>query len=424
MQFNVRRSRISGQVSIPASKSHTIRAVYIASLAEGTSRIRKGLHSADTASAVRVCESMGARISQNGEDFEVTGFGAHPHAPDRSVDVGNSGTSLRIGLSAAALASGTTEFTGDEQIRKRPLKPLMDALNSLGAQTVSVNGNGMAPVRVTGPMQGGEATVDAFTSQFLTSLLISCPLAGRDSTITVLNLNEKPYVDITMWWLEKQSVTIANEPDYSSFIISGGQAYTPFDVVIPADFSSATFFVVLAAVSGGTVTFNNLDLSDPQGDKRVLDAVEEMGAAVSEKNGCVTVQGDGLTGMEIDMNDIPDALPALAVAGCFAEGETRLVNAPQARVKETDRIAVMCRELSRMGADIQELEHGLVIRRSALAGASVSGHRDHRVVMALAVAGLNAEGETLIDTAEAVNITFPGFVRCVEACGGTIEQII
>jgi 3-phosphoshikimate 1-carboxyvinyltransferase len=337
------------------------------------------------------------------------------------VDVGNSGTSLRIGVSVAALAPGTTEFTGDEQIRRRPLQPLLDALNSLGAEAVSVHNNGMAPVKVKGPMNGGHTSVDAFTSQFLTSLLMSCPLAAEDTEITVVNLNERPYIDMTIWWLRKQNIGITHDPDYTCFAIPGNQSYSPFDMEIPADFSSATFFIVLAAVSGGKIVFENLDLSDPQGDKKVLDVVEEMGALVVEEKGTVCVQGGELKGIEVDMNDIPDALPALAVAGCFAEGETRLVNAPQARVKETDRIRVMHEELSRMGADIEELEDGLIIRKSDLKGTSVHGHDDHRIVMALTVAGVNAEGATHVDTAEAVDITFPGFAECMKECGGRIS---
>ena len=420
MIFKVAKSQIEGRLSMPASKSHTIRAVYIASLAQGTSLIRNPLRSADTASAVNVCTHLGAEIRELSPDFEVKGFGSEPSSSDSVVDVGNSGTSLRIGVSAAALAQGMTEFTGDEQIQRRPLQPLLDALNSLGAEAVSVHDNGMAPVKIKGPMKGGHASIDAFTSQFLSSLLISCPLASEDTEITVLNLNEKPYIDMTLWWLQKQNINFSCDQEYTSFSIPGSQSYSPFDLEIPADFSSATFFIVLAAVSGGTVVFENLDLGDPQGDKKVLAVVEEMGALVAEENGTVCVQGGELEGIEVDINDIPDALPALAVAGCFAEGETRLVNAPQVRLKETDRIKVMHEELSLMGADIEELEHGLIIRKSNLQGTSVHGHDDHRVVMALAVAGLNAEGETQIDTAEAVDITFPGFAECVEACGGKI----
>jgi len=422
MRFRVRASSstIGGTVRIPPSKSHTIRAVYCASYAAGESLIRGPLRSADTASAVEVCRRLGAEISEREEAFLVKGFGGRPSPASGTVDVGNSGTSLRIGMGVAALAPGETVFTGDEQIRRRPLGPLGDALNDLGARVDFLLGNGCAPVRVRGVMEGGATSIEAVTSQYLTSLLMNCPLAPRDTEIAVPLLNERPYIDMTLWWLRKRSVAVEYDEGYTRFFLEGGQAYSPFEEDIPADFSSATFFIVLAAVSGGEIAFPGLDLDDPQGDKEVLRVVEAMGARVERDESGVRVRGGELRGMEVDMNAIPDALPALAVAGCFARGETRLVNAPQARLKETDRIRVMREELERMGARVEELEHGLVVRESALHGAWVHGRGDHRVVMALAVAGLNAPGETVVETAEAVDVTFPGFAGCVAACGGWI----
>ena len=192
---------------------------------------------------------------------------------------------------------------------------------------------------------------------------------------------------------------------------------------IPGDFSSATFFIALAAISGDEIVLENLDINDPQGDKMVLSILESMGAKVEYRESCIVVKGDRLTGMEIDMNYIPDALPAMAVVGCFAEGETRLVNVPQARIKETDRISVMCHELRKMGASVSELPDGLIIRKSRLKGCEVDGHHDHRVVMALTVAGLNAEGDTLVKTAEAINVTFPDFAYLVKRCGYDINVL-
>ncbi|NMB96515.1 MAG: 3-phosphoshikimate 1-carboxyvinyltransferase, partial [Clostridiaceae bacterium] len=169
------------------------------------------------------------------------------------------------------------------------------------------------------------------------------------------------------------------------------------------------------------ITLGNLDMTDPQGDKLVLSYLENMGAKISFRDNSVTIKGHKLHGVEIDMNATPDALPAMAVAGCFAEGETKLLNVPQARIKETDRISVMCHELRKMGADIFELPDGLVIRKSKLTGCEVSGHYDHRIAMALAIAGISSEGVTIIDTAESINITFPEFVSYLKHCGGAVE---
>jgi len=271
-------------------------------------------------------------------------------------------------------------------------------------------------------MKGGKTSLDAVTSQYLSALLISAPLAEKDTKIEIIRLNEIPYVDITLWWLDKLNIRYEND-SYKFFNIPGGQKYKSFNAIIPGDFSSATFFMVLAAISRGEFILENLDMSDPQGDKQVLGILESMGTKVKIDENSITVKGDRLIGREIDMNSIPDALPAMAVAGCFAEGETRLVNVPQARLKETDRIHVMFEELSRLGADVEELPDGIVIRQSKLKGCHVKGHGDHRIVMALAIAGLNIEGETVIDTAEAVNVTFPEFVDIIKACNGDIEFI-
>ena len=407
-------------VKIPGSKSHTIRALFIASLAQGQSEIVQPLFSDDALSAVEVCKALGAEIYENGENFKVYGFEDNPSIPDDIVDVGNSGTTLRFGVTAAALAKGYTILTGDRQIRNRPMEPLIRACNDLGAKIFSTRNNGMAPIVVKGRMVGGITEIDAYTSQFLSSLLITCPLLEKDTEIVVTQLNEKPYVEMTLWWLDKQGISYYND-DFKSIYVRGNQKYKPLKTVIPGDFSSATFFMVLAAISGKSITLENLDMTDPQGDKLVLSFLENMGAKVTYQKSNVTIKGDKLHGIKIDMNFTPDALPAMAVAGCFADGETRLLNVPQARLKETDRISVMCHELRKMGADISELSDGLIIKKSKLTGCEVNGHYDHRVAMALAIAGLSIEGTTVIDTAESIGVTFPEFIRLIKHCGGNAD---
>lgn len=422
MLLKVKKSITHGAVSIPGSKSHTIRALFIASLAAGRSVIRNPLLSGDAFSAADVCKSFGARFESTEDSFIVNGFGASPAVPENIVDVGNSGTSLRFAMMTAGLADGATVFTGDKQIRRRPLGSLISAMNQLGGEVFSTRGNDMAPVVVKGRLSGGRTQLDALTSQYLSSILINAPLLDNDTEITVSRLNEIPYVEMTMWWLDNQGIEYRNDR-FNTIWIKGGQRYKALDVSIPGDFSSATFFMVLAAISGGEFVLKNLDMSDPQGDKKVLDYLNEMGADVRHSSEGIVIKGNGLKGIEIDMNSTPDALPAMAVAGCFADGETRLVNVPQARVKETDRISVMCSELKKMGADIEELPEGLVIRKSKMRGCTVSGYNDHRIVMALAVAGMNIEGETIIETAEAMNVTFPAFPELVKECGGNIEIV-
>lgn len=408
MKAIIRKGRPGGTMTVPPSKSHTIRAVFIASLADGTSEISAPLKSGDTEACIRIWKALGAEIFQTGDGITVRGTGGSVKTPEDILDTGNSGTTLFFALSAAALCDGWSFFTGDGQIRNRSAGPLLDGLNQLGAEAFSSRGTGCAPIAVRGPLTGGKAEISCPTSQYLSSLLISLPLAADDSVITVPLLNEKPYVDMTLRWLEESGIQTERE-DYSRFIIEGGQSYRSFRKRIPGDFSSASFFLCAAAVTGSELTLQNLDPEDSQGDRRILNILSEMGASWKLSDSGITIKSGGLTGGDFDINDIPDALPILAVTACFARGETRLLNVPQAREKETDRIAVMAAELSKMGASVRELPDGLVIRESRLTGAEVDGHGDHRAVMALAAAGLAASGETVIRTAESAAVTFPDF---------------
>ena len=419
MRLLVTRSSLSGIVPIPGSKSHTVRAVALASLADGVSRIRRPLAAADTMSAVNAYQLLGAEINRP-DEWVVRGVAGRPRVPDNVIDVANSGTTLYIALGSAALVDGISVFTGDDQIRRRPAGPLMDALNKLGPKVESTRANDVAPIIVRGGLRGGDIQLDCSkTSQYLTSLLINCPLASGDTRIRALDMVERPYIDMTLQWVRGLGVEIAEvAPD--EFEIKGGQSYRPFDKAVPADFSSATFFLCAAAITGCELTLTGLDMADTQGDKAVVDMLRQMGAEIDDTSYGLVVSADGLTGCELDLSDTPDALPALAVTACFAEGETRLVNVAQARLKETDRIAVMCEELTKMGADIEELLDGLVIRKSNLRGAAVDGHQDHRAIMALAVAGLATDGTTEIEGAEALDVTFPNFVELMNSIGAGI----
>jgi 3-phosphoshikimate 1-carboxyvinyltransferase len=420
MQLVCEQSRLHGVVDIPGSKSHTIRAVAIASLAAGRSRIEAPLISADAEAAVRAYRALGATIETHDDHWFVDGFDGKPHAPAQIIDVMNSGTTLRLAVgSAALLQQGQATFTGDDQIQRRPIGPLAQSLRDMGATVQSTRGNDCAPVIVSGPLRGGKTSIEAMTSQYVSSLLINCPLAASDCDIDVPLLHEKPYVHLTLWWLERAGIELTRD-ELRRFHVPGGQRYKPFDLRVPGDFSSATFFLCAGALSDNDVRLRGLDMDDPQGDKAVIDYLRQMGARIDIDDDTIRVRppADGaLRGCELDLNATPDALPMMAVTACFAEGRTVLGNVPQARLKETDRIAVMAAELSKMGATIAERPDGLVIERSDLKPAEVLGHHDHRVVMSLAVAGSMIESGTRISTAEAMNVTFPTFVDCMNGLG-------
>lgn len=406
---------------IPGSKSHTIRAVAIAALAEGESRIEAPLTCADTLAATDAYAAAGAAIERAEDVWTVRGTGGEVQAPMRGVDVRNSGTTLRMAMgSFALLREGAAELTGDEQIQRRPAGPLVDSLNDLGARVESLRGNGCAPFRVSGRLSGGETSIEATTSQYLSSLLLNTPLSDGDTAIRVPLLNEAPYVRMTIDWLEKVGAKLVYADDFSAFEVAGGQRFKAFSQRIPADWSSATFFLGAGAIAGNEVIVEGLDMADSQGDKLVVDYLRAFGADVEVRAEGIAVSGGALRCGELDLNATPDALPMMAVVACMGEGRTTLANVPQARIKETDRIAVMAGELARMGAETKELPDGLVIGEAKLRGAALDGHGDHRVVMALAVAAAAAEGETTINGAEAVSVTFPTFWDLMKGLGADI----
>jgi len=424
MKLIVEKSRLKGTVAIPASKSQTNRAVAIAALAEGTSNISNPLVSNDTLSAVDCYRALGAGIdTADSCVWKVTGTGGKITAPDKIIDVGNSGTTLRIAAGSAALAGPDQiiSLTGDEQIRSRPIGPLLDSLNELGAKCRTINDNGNPPVEIVGQLKGGKTSIAAVTSQYLSSLLLCAPLAAGDTEIEVTLLNEPGYVQMTLDWLDKQGIEYENQ-EFRKFRIKGGQSYKAFDTAVCADFSSATFFLCAAALSGDQVTLKGLDFADSQPDKAVVDYLKQMGADIKIESDSVIVKAVPLKGTQIDMNATPDALPAMAVTAAFAQGETRLVNVPQARNKETDRISAMTQELKKLGVDVEELPDGLIICQSELKPVNLHGWADHRIVMGLSLAAMAIDGRCSIDTAEAMSVTFPNYVELMKSIGAKMEM--
>ncbi len=424
MFWRVKKSDLSGRITVPPSKSHTIRAILIATLAEGESVIEGALIEGDGKSALEAAVALGAECQLNGDLLKIKGIGSDFSKGSDAIFMGNSGTGTRLFCGAAALGSKPRTFDGDESLRTRPMKPLLSALSKLGVEYTIHSKSGDIPFTVKGQITGGETTVSGVTSQFLSSLLLSTPLTPDDTVIHVQNLNEKPYIKITLWWLDKMGVRYDASNDFSRFKIYGNQKYTPFNGRIPGDFSSATFGAVAGTLTNGAITLDNIDFTDPQGDKEIFNVLEKMGANIKRNRNSATVsKSSKIYGIKIDLNAMPDALPALSVLGCIAEGKTEIVNVGQARIKETDRISIMTRELSKMGARIEEKDDGLVIYQSKLEGCKVSGYNDHRVVMALALAGIIAEHETIIDTAESALVTYPGFVDDFTKIGADIKII-
>lgn len=422
MKLTAKKSRLRGSVAIPASKSHTIRAVAIASLADGQSNIRNPLVSDDAISAAKCYALLGAKTDCSDKAcWKITGTGGKLKTPAEIIDVGNSGTTLRLAVGSAALLpkGQKVTFTGDAQIQTRPIQPLLDSLNELGAKAKSLKNNGSAPVEIEGQIIGGKTTIECFTSQYLSSLLLATPLAQKDTEIIVPLLNEPDYVKITLDWLDWQGIKYENQ-NMKRFIVKGNQKYKAFDKRIPADFSSATFFLCAAAILDADIAITGLDFSDSQPDKAVVDYLKKMGVKIEITAAGVSVKSSQLKGVDIDMNRTPDALPAMAVTAAFAQGTTRFLNVPQARKKETDRIKCMAEELTKLDAKVEELPDGLIVHGSKLKAANLDGRGDHRIVMALSLAAMALDEPCTIDTAEAMNVTFPDFVNLMKHLGADI----
>jgi len=452
MRARISPHAFSGTVQIPASKSHTIRQLLIASLAGGASEIIAPLDSLDTQSCAAACRAFGAKVLEhrtrdpqcpNPPNADGTRLAVYTAQGNngfktgdrrRSINVGNSGTTLYLALAAAGLGSEPFEFTGDEQIQRRSASPLLDALAGLGIRAVSVNGNGCAPIVIQGPWKGGKVTLPCPTSQYLSALLLAAPLApaGVVTEIDIPLLNERPYVEMTLSYLNAQNIpweasganAVGYDSDFSHFVIPGGASWKSFSRSVPGDFSSAAFPACAAAITGGPVTILGLDPKDLQGDKLFLTMLAEMGCAVQwEQVGetaeyRLTISRSGpLRGGSFDLNATPDLLPAVAVTAAFAKGDTTLFNVAHARIKETDRITVMAAELAKLGVRCAERPDGLIIHGcgGAVSGGRINGHNDHRIVMAFAAAALGAKTPIEIDTAESANVTYPGFLELLNA---------
>jgi 3-phosphoshikimate 1-carboxyvinyltransferase len=429
MDVRIRPSSVAGDTKAPASKSYSHRAILAAGYADGA-RIVDPLLSADTRATARAVEAFGGGVSESGTDLEVTGFDGSPATPSDVLDCANSGTTIRLVAATAALAGGATVLTGDESLRSRPQEPLLDAIGQLGGRAESTRRNGQAPLVVGGAITGGRAVIPGdVSSQFVTALLMAGAVTDRGIDVDLTTeLKSAPYVEITREVLAEFGVDTLDRE--SGFSVPGRQRYAPAggSYSVPGDFSSISYLLaagVLAGEGGEGVTIEGAHPS-AQGDTAIVDIVGEMGGDVDwdQVAGVLTARRSELDGVTVDVGDTPDLLPTIAVLGAAADGTTRIENAEHVRYKETDRVAAMADALERLGASVEEERDSLTIHggESDLEGAIVHGRRDHRIIMALAVAGLVADGETTITDANHVDVSFPGFFDVLERLGADIDR--
>ena len=414
-----RGGRAEGKVSPPPSKSHTHRAIIMSALSEGRCEVSSPLISFDTRATMDAVRAMGAVVTER--EGSVTVECESIHAPDRTIDVMNSGTTMRLMTGISSLFSEKVVLTGDSSIQKRPMGPLLDSLSAAGVECSS-NG-GKPPVEVRGPITGSELVIDGgVSSQFVSSLIMSSPLTGRPTDVRITgHLVSKPYIDITTSMMGKFGVEVTEE---GNVFHAEPQHYRPTDYRVPADFSSSAFPLVAGGIAG-RVTARGMDMSDPQGDRKIIDVLKEAGCDVEVSGDEVTCSNTGrLEGAEIDMGDIPDLFPVVAVLLSTAKGRSRLYGAPHLRFKESDRIALTENMLRTLGADICGTEDGCVIEGvERLHGGRIEHNGDHRMMMAAAVASLVSDGPVSMENDACWNVSYPGFPEQMRSIGMDIEGL-
>lgn len=409
--------KLEGKTEIPTSKSHTMRALLFALMAKGKSRIHKPLPSPDTYAMLNAIRYLGAKIDMEGQALVIEGVAGKLHPAEDVIQCGNSGQVLRFIGALSALAPSYTILTGDLSIRhNRPVKPLLSGLTQLGAFAVSSRLDDSAPIVIKGPIKHGKATIEGIDSQPVSALLMLGAFAPIDLHVT--KPGEKPWVSVTLSWLDRFDIPYENH-NFEHYKTKGHASIKGFDYTVPGDHSSAAFPLVASLLTGSEVILDNIDIKDVQGDKAIIGVLESMGASFEMDGTRLSVKkGHSLRGIKIDVNDFIDALPILAVVGCFAKGKTEIVNAAIARKKESDRIHCIAVELTKMGAKIEELPDGLIVHESNLHGSmDLQSHHDHRLAMALSVAALAAEGESLIHGIECTAKSYPTFYGDMQKLG-------
>ena len=457
------RASLSGRIFVPGSKSHTIRALLLASLAEGVSHIKNPLPSADCLSTAAAVPLLGSVVDLNlstegepGTEWTVHGAGKKLHLPADVVNVGNSGSLLYFLTPIAATFSGTSVFTGDDSIRKRPVNHLLAALRQLGAECfTAIPGKDGCPVIVTGPLKAGTVTTEGeVSSQYISGLMMAGILLDSKLKIILTNPKETPYLTMTQKWLEKVGVKCAISSDFKEIEVEPKHGLKSFDCVIPSDWEGVAFPLFAALVSDSKITVENIDGGGTQGDSAIVDVLKKAGADIEwnkekeelyvsggkfAKDGIGWLSTENLPDGElrIKISDFPDAVCALSAVACFIEGKTVIEDAEVCRRKETDRLSALTCELKKLGAEIDEHEDSLVIHGHSpvlkdgtknpefkLHGGEVESYDDHRMAMALSCLGLGlSDGESVkVKDAECCKVSFPHFYEIMNLINANFKM--
>ena len=430
-------SDIGGVVKAPPSKSYSHRAVILASLACGTSKLYDVLYSEDTLASIRVCKVLGAKITKHPDYLEVVGTSGKLHnSSENPIDLANSGTTLRLMTSVASLSDNDVVLTGDESLQTRPMDLLINSIKHLGIDAESINDNGKAPILIKPGYLGGNTNISgSVSSQYISSILISSPLSENGVTLFVLpEFKSRPYVDMTLDIMKKFGVKVLKgfylkhescDKEHQSCRIDEfkvrKQHYTPCDYTVEGDYSSASYLLAAIAINGGHAKVLNLFKNSKQGDKVILEILEKMGADIKIYDDYVEISSDGkLKGIDINLSNAPDLLITVAVLAAMAEGTTNITGVKHARVKETDRIDTTCKQLRKLNCELEEFEDGMSIT-GGVTGGFVDSCGDHRLAMAFSLIGLKHDIEII--NGEVFDVSFPNFIEAMAEIGLELELV-
>ena len=418
MKCKVDKSRLSGIIKCPPNKSYSHRAVFLASLANGKSTLRNVLLSRDTLATIEASRVFGAKIEINNSTVIVESKGEIiPQTLE--IDASNSGTTIRIATAISSLSDKTITLTGDSSLKKRPMQPLLDALRQLGVQCTSTDGK--PPVTVKGKAFGGTTHISgSISSQFISALLIAGPKMNNGLTLEIDgDLVSKPYLDSTIATMKKFGATVNVISPYKKYNVVN-QEYKSTDFIVPSDFSSMALLLSAAVLLGEEMSIEASIGDLPQGDKEIISYLEKLGVKINIGERITITSPKLLNGGRFDLSNNPDLLPPMAILALKTEKPIEIYNVKHARFKETDRIAILAKELAKIGITVTEKEDGVILEApKILKSAELDASEDHRLFMALAIAGMFVGNCTVTDP-DSVDVSYPTFVEDMKKIGAKI----
>jgi len=402
-------------VKVPGSKSYTHRILIASALSDGTCRIGNPLRSEDTLLTAEGLRRMGVDIEDYTDHMVVHGCSGNLKPADEEIYLGNSGTSVRLLTGICGIGKGRYVITGTPRMQERPIQDLLDGLTALGIQARSIQNSGCPPVEIIGrTVEGGTIDLDCHvSSQYLSSILLMAPFSTKGIDVRVKKGPvSKPYIDMTLEVMRQLGVDTQREA-YQRFFVPGGQIYRSGQYEVEPDCSQAGYFWAAAAITGASVTVRNIYANTRQGDVRFAEVLKDMGCRLTENEEGICVSGAPLSGITVDMSDMPDMVPTLAVVAAFARGKTEIRNVAHLKAKESDRLGSVVNELKKMGISAECSDTGMIITGGQARGADIETYDDHRMAMSFAVAGLKIPGIG-IKNESCVSKSFPHFWEVFE----------